>query len=110
MEDFDLSEPEQKGHSGVDQEIEESELRVAAKGKRTRACSGKDKSSSESKQAGLSWRTKNKPTLTISSCSKIDADDHSHSLKPRGRRTRRSSLPSVGTDGEFRVYCSECIS
>ena len=103
MEDFDLSEPEQKGHSGVDQEIEESELRVAAKGKCTRAHSCKDNSGSESKQTGLSQRTRNKPTLTVLSCDKVDADDHSHSLKTRDRCTRRSSLPFVVADGEFRV-------
>ena len=49
MEDFDLSEPEQKGHSGVDQEIQESSLPLVSKGKHTRARSGKDNSSSESK-------------------------------------------------------------
>ena len=59
VEDFDLFEPEQKGHSGVDQEIEESELRVAAKGKCTRARSGKDNSGSESKEDGLNRQTRN---------------------------------------------------
>ena len=107
MEDFD---PEQKGHSGIDQKIEESALPLVSKGKHTRARSGKENSTSESKPASRSQQTRNKPTLTVSSCGKVNADDHSHSLKPRSRRTRRSSLPSVGTDGEFRVYCSGCIS
>ena len=102
-EDFDHSEPKSEGHSGVGQEVEESALPLVSKGKRTRAHSCKDNSGSESKQTGLSQRSRNKPTLAILSCDEVDADDHSHSLKTRDRHTRRSPLPSVVADGEFRV-------
>ena len=69
-EDFDLSEPESEGHSGVGQEVEESALPLVSKGKRTRAHSCKDNSGSESKQTGLSQQNRNKPTLTVLSCDK----------------------------------------
>ena len=113
VEDFDLSEPDQKGHSGVDQEIEESALRVAAKGKRTRARSGKDNSGSESKQAGLSRRTRNKPTLTISSCGKVEtvADDppckiaraETRPLRAKARHPRRGQNNAISAIWRARV-------
>ena len=104
LDDVDLSEPEQKGHCGVDQETKESALPLVSKGKRTHARSGQNNSSSECKEAGLSRRTRSKQAPAVTSCGQADVDDRSDSSKSRSRHTRRSSLPSARLDSEFRVY------
>ena len=98
LNDFDLSGPEPEG---VDQD---SAFPLASKGKRTKARSGKVNSKRECKASGVGLRSTSKPTPSVSKCDPVGGDKDSHSLKTRSKHTRRSSLPSVGTDSEFRVY------
>ena len=101
-----LLDPPLEGQRGLDQE---SALPLASKGKRSKACSGKCNSRGECKASGVSLPTRSKLTPSVSKCDPVSSDKDSHSLKTRGRRTRKTSLPSVGTEKwhnfKFLIMC-----